>query len=147
MANSVIQVHHIIPIEVYNNHIKELIRLLGDLQWEDNLIMLFTAEEDARKMQALNRNGAWGNFALGASRHNFNHKAYNTVVGKRVADIINSSFADEDKTKMLVDLQTQLRHMAMQGEPSLYSDDYSNPYHRFFLTLRVFHKEVVYAHQ
>lgn len=123
MANNVIQVHHIIPRDIYNKFIDQgIIELLGDLQWEDNLIMLFTAEEDARKMQALNRNGALGDFALGASRHNFNHKAYSKVVGDRVDRIINSSFADEDKTKMLVDLQTQLRHMAMQGEPSLYSD-------------------------
>ncbi len=139
MANSPFQVHHILPVELFNSDIQqELNILLGSdtsqisektykntaLQSFNNRIALYSDADRATMAKALQDSGhPISEIPIGASQHYTQHPAYNEEVITRVESIINNdSLTVSQKKLAIIDLQATLKEGLAAGEIILHGD-------------------------
>ena len=126
MGNMAYQIHHIIPIDIFNYYEDELKRIMGTnkteniIQSYNNRIALFTHIEPANALRNLYAAGLLEGVPLGSAMHNGSHKNYSDAVRDVIDGIVNnSSLDDPQKRTLLIDMQFTLREMLQAGVPPL----------------------------
>lgn len=123
MSNLNYQVHHIIPLEIFND--VELKRQLEDIFGKDlhptiqsynNRIALFTDVEAARTIKGMYEQDSLKNSAVGAAVHSGSHNNYNTAVKQKIQDIL-AKYTDIKEQKIaIIELQNTLSNILKSGE-------------------------------
>ena len=133
MATSSFQVHHILPVELFNSEFKDqLNKLLGSdtsnisddkykntaLQSFNNRIALYSDADRAEMAKALQDSGhPISDISIGASQHYTQHPEYNKAVKQWVKEIIIDGNLTVDQKKLaIIDLQATLREGLVSGE-------------------------------
>ena len=125
MGNMAYQIHHIIPIDIFNYYGNKLREIFGAdeteniIQSYNNRIALFTHIEPANALRNLYAAGLLEGVPLGSAMHNGYHEHYNQAVSKIINDIVNNGLDDPQKRTMLIDMQFTLREMLQAGVPPL----------------------------
>ena len=125
MGNMAYQIHHIIPIDIFNYYEDELKRIMGTnkteniIQSYNNRIALFTHIEPANALRNLYAAGLLEGVPLGSAMHNGSHKNYSDAVEATILSIVNNELTDPQKRTMLIDMQFTLREMLQAGVPPL----------------------------
>ena len=125
MGNMAYQIHHIIPIDIFNYYGNKLREIFGAdeteniIQSYNNRIALFTHIEPANALRNLYAAGLLEGVPLGSAMHNGYHEHYNQAVSKVINDIVNNGLDDPQKRTMLIDMQFTLREMLQAGVPPL----------------------------
>ena len=125
MGNMAYQIHHIIPIDIFNYYKNDLRRIMRTdkteniIQSYNNRIALFTHIEPANALRNLYAAGLLEGVPLGSAMHNSYHEHYNQAVSKVINDIVNNGLDDPQKRTMLIDMQFTLREMLQAGVPPL----------------------------
>ena len=111
------QVHHIIPVSLFNIYGEQLREILGAAKTEhviqsyNNRIALFMEDGPANALKNLGVDGL-RDVPLGATRHNDgSHKNYTEDVGEVISEIISSNL--ESRRTMLIDMQFSIWHDPM----------------------------------
>ena len=126
MGNMAYQIHHIIPIDIFNYYKNDLRRIMRTdkteniIQSYNNRIALFTHIEPANALRNLYAAGLLEGVPLGSAMHNGSHKNYSDAVRDVIDGIVNnSSLDDPQKRTLLIDMQFTLREMLQAGVPPL----------------------------
>ncbi|WP_151712762.1 calcium-binding protein [Acinetobacter bereziniae] len=139
MATSSFQVHHILPVELFNSEFKDqLNKILGSdtsnilddkykntaLQSFNNRIALYSDADRAEMAKALQDSGhPISDVSIGASQHYTQHPEYNKSVKQWVKEIIIDGNLTVDQKKLaIIDLQATLREGLVSGEIILNGD-------------------------
>ncbi|MFY5900444.1 hypothetical protein ACOT9W_18455, partial [Acinetobacter pittii] len=138
MASS-FQVHHILPVELFNSDFKdEINKILGSntshvtdnkfkntaLQSFNNRIALYADADRAEMAKALQDSGhPISDNPIGATQHYTQHPDYNKAIIKWVESIVNSSLNDSQKKIAIIDLQATLKEGLTTGEIILHGDN------------------------
>jgi len=124
------QIHHVIPINVFNDFSKLFQKAFGTnelkniIQSYNNRMTLFTEEGPANALRKLYREGDLANAPLGATKHNGSHPNYDNAVREIIDGIVkNSNLTDSQKRTMLIDMQSSLREMLQSGHPPINADE------------------------
>ena len=123
MGEMKFQVHHIIPVSLFNIYGEQLREILGAAKTEhviqsyNNRIVLFMEDGPANALKNLGVDGL-RDVPLGATRHNDGrHKNYTEAVGEVIREIISSNL--ESRRTMLIDMQFSIREMLQSGDTPL----------------------------
>ena len=125
MGDMAYQIHHIIPIDIFNYYGNKLREIFGAdeteniIQSYNNRIALFTHIEPANALRNLYAAGLLEGVPLGSAMHNGYHEHYNQAVSKVINDIVNNGLDDPQKRTLLIDMQFTLREMLQAGVPPL----------------------------
>ena len=125
MGNMAYQIHHIIPIDIFNSYGKALRDIIGGrtediIQSYNNRIALFTHIEPANALRNLYAADLLEGVPLGSAMHNNgSHKNYSDAVEATILSIVNNELTDPQKRTMLIDMQFTLREMLQAGVPPL----------------------------
>ncbi|MGL5142422.1 MAG: calcium-binding protein [Acinetobacter baumannii] len=136
MATS-FQVHHILPVELFNSDFKEKLNNILDnelsedltknlaLQSYNNRIALYSDADRAEMAKALQDSGhPISDNPIGAAQHYTQHPEYNKAVIKWVESIVNNSSLNDSQKKMAIfDLQSTLKDGLAAGEIVLHGDN------------------------
>ena len=133
------QVHHIIPQSVFKRYgaILEEYGFLKDTN--ENFIMLFESDEDARKIRELRARSVnpLGDRPMGSTAHLNDHRGYTKAVSNHISNILERTKTltepkqSEIRKLMFADLQVKLREMLMAGEPPLKGVDDPKPFKEY----------------
>lgn len=144
------QIHHIIPVNVYNLYHKQLNEILGKdaVQSYNNRIALFVDPEAAAEAKVLHQQNKLKDIPLGSSHHIGSHPSYDKVVNDRLNEIIKSNSSNETKKVLILDLQFHLRNMLIEGFPPLKRGNYTADEHEAlmndYLDKKTLSKDTIY---
>lgn len=123
MSNLNYQVHHIIPLEIFNDDElqEKLTKIFGDdlhptIQSYNNRIALFTNEEAAQTIKGMYEQGSLKNSAVGTAVHSGSHNNYNTAVKEKILEITSKYSDTEEQKKAIIELQHTLSNILKSGE-------------------------------
>lgn len=111
--NAEFQIHHILPTEVFNKCLVEMLGGVNQLQSANNRIALFTTEESAKQFKNLQILVLeLKNIEFGAVWYNGGHNTYNQVVENNLTDILGegSKLTDKQQRIAMIDLQANSSH-------------------------------------
>jgi len=129
MGDLAFQVHHIIPINVFNAFEGDFQRIFQTkdlekiIQSYNNRMALFTEEGSANALRNLHREGGLKDAPLGSAQHYTSHPKYDNAIRRVISSIVSSKLTDPQKRTMLIDMQYSLREMLQSGQPSIYADE------------------------
>ena len=128
------QIHHVIPINIFNDfaiQFQDIFKKgnlnvnLGEIiQSYNNRMALFTEEGPASALRKLYREGGLADAPLGATKHNGSHPNYDKAIHGIIDGIVkNESLTNPQKRTMLIDMQFSLREMLQSGYPPINADE------------------------
>ena len=128
------QIHHVIPINIFNDfaiQFQDIFKKgnlnvnLGEIiQSYNNRMALFTEEGPASALRKLYREGGLADAPLGATKHKGSHPNYDKAIHGIIDGIVkNESLTNPQKRTMLIDMQFSLREMLQSGHPPINADE------------------------
>lgn len=129
MGDLSFQVHHVIPINVFNDFSKLFKETFGTNELENiiqsynNRMALFKYDAPANALRNLYGEGGLKDVPLGSAHHNNNHPQYDKAIREILNDIEKSGLTTPQKRTMLIDMQYSLREMLQSGQPPIYADE------------------------
>lgn len=131
---STFQIHHIIPVEAFNNRqtSEKLKELFGadQLQSFNNRLPMFDEQykDSAPGFEQFKEHYSKDfpelkDFEFGGTYHQGGHGTYNAAVIDKLTDIFDSPSSNEAKKIAVIDLQATLRQLLVEGKISLYQKD------------------------
>ena len=129
MGDLSFQVHHVIPINVFNDFSGLFEKAFGTNELEkiiqsyNNRMALFTDDAPANALRNLHGEGGLKDAPLGSARHYTSHPQYDKAIREILNDIRKSGLTTPQKRTMLIDMQYSLREMLQSGHPPIYADE------------------------
>ena len=129
MGDLSFQVHHIIPINVFNEFVDifpsifDTPKMENIIQSYNNRIALFTDDAPANALRNLHGEGGLKDAPLGSAQHYTSHPKYDNAIREIINDIVKSELTPPQKRTMLIDMQYSLREMLQSGQPPIYADE------------------------
>uniref|UniRef100_UPI00224A4E36 calcium-binding protein n=1 Tax=Acinetobacter bereziniae TaxID=106648 RepID=UPI00224A4E36 len=120
------QIHHVLPIEVFNDYGLKIEEIMGDdkiLQSYNNRVALFKDSQMIDYYSQIKADGGWSEIPIGLVKHSGYHSNYNVAVGNKVKNILANTNLDLAEKKIaIIDLQEKLKQGMLSGEINIYDE-------------------------